>query len=403
MKPGKFLLLIYISLTLMIVPGCWSRRELNSLSISQAIAVDLEPDGKIVLTFLFVKPDSGQKQMGGGSGSGMSYVLVSEKGETLFDTQRDIYLSLPRKLFMGQNSLVIYSEQAARAGLGPLMDLFFRHKDFRLTNYVFVTRGKASDMLKFQPNLESNPVREIFGAITYAHMRVSKTIPKDIKDFLIDLGAPGIEPVLPEIELVPKLAGEELPQSGSSGGGGPSQKTKLRLAGMAVFKEDKFVDWLSPDETRALHFAVAMGHLGIEIIPGPSDKKLAVEIIGGTSKIKPIVKNGRLFIRIESTSAANIGETMGVKGIDNPDLINELNKETENVIRERIEKLVKKAQKEYRSDFMGFGSAIWREMPQYWKEIENEWDELFTEIPVEVVVKVDIKGIGMASDYSNER
>jgi spore germination protein KC len=149
MKPGKFLLLIYISLTLMIVPGCWSRRELNSLSISQAIAVDLEPDGKIVLTFLFVKPDSGQKQMGGGSGSGMSYVLVSEKGETLFDTQRDIYLSLPRKLFMGQNSLVIYSEQAARAGLGPLMDLFFRHKDFRLTNYVFVTRGKASDMLKF--------------------------------------------------------------------------------------------------------------------------------------------------------------------------------------------------------------------------------------------------------------
>lgn len=265
MTPKK--LLIVILLPLMLVSGCWSRREINALSISQAIAIDREPDGKIMLTFLFAKPEKSQKS-GGASSSEKPYALVAEKGETLNEAERNISLGLPRKLFMGQNSLIIYSEQAARSGLGPLVDLFSRHKDFRLTNYVFVTKGRASDIFKFGPNIEDNPVRQMLGAITYAHMRVSKTIPQNLKDFLIKLEEPGIEPVLPEVETVPKLVGEELDQNKTTAeGGGNSRKLKPHLAGMGVFKGDRLVGWLSPAETRSLHFATAKEHIGVEIVP----------------------------------------------------------------------------------------------------------------------------------------
>lgn len=115
------------------------------------------------------------------------------------------------------------------------------------------------------------------------------------------------------------------------------------------------------------------------------------------------MKNGKLSIRIEITSVGNIGESMGVRGIDNPDFVSMLNKQTEKVIKERVEQLVEKAQKEYRSDFIGFGNAIWQEEPKIWKEVENQWDETFTKIPVEVAVRVDIKGIGMSSDYISEQ
>ena len=57
----KKLGLIFLAITIMDDPliGCWSRRELDTLSIISAIGIDKsEEDGKLSVTFQIIKPSA---------------------------------------------------------------------------------------------------------------------------------------------------------------------------------------------------------------------------------------------------------------------------------------------------------------------------------------------------------
>ncbi len=49
-------LMVVVFLLVLLVQGCWSRREVSELAIVIGVAVDLTPDGKYLLTIQFSKP-----------------------------------------------------------------------------------------------------------------------------------------------------------------------------------------------------------------------------------------------------------------------------------------------------------------------------------------------------------
>lgn len=401
MKKNKLLIICLIIIIMFTASGCWSRREINNLSIARTIAVDKEPDGKTRLTYLFAKPGAFAKMGAGAAPGEKAYFLISATGETLYDTERNISLGLSRKLFMGQNSLIIIGEEAARAGVRPITDFFTRHKDVRLTTWLLVHRGKASDLLKIDPALEKSPALEILGSINFAQRRVSKSISRNTRDFLVDLGNPGIEPVLPEIQLVPLTADEDLKAQKKAG---ESSQSRFRLAGTAIFNKDRLVGWLSALETKGLHFATSKQQIGIVVIKPEKDpaKKVSIEITEGNSKIKPIFSKGKVSIRIEVKVKGTLGEDIEIKNIENPEMFKKLDQHTEKVIKNLIQLALNQAQKKYKIDFFGFGQAIWRDDPKYWKEIEKDWDKIFPGLPVEIAVDAKVIRSGMFGDYFKE-
>lgn len=66
-----------------------------------------------------------------------------------------------------------------------------------------------------------------------------------------------------------------------------------------------------------------------------------------------------------------------------------MEKEAERTLKEIIESSIAKTQEEFNVDVFGFGEAIHRSNPDYWKKVKKEWDEKFTNMPIEV--KIDIK------------
>jgi len=50
-----------------------------------------------------------------------------------------------------------------------------------------------------------------------------------------------------------------------------------------------------------------------------------------------------------------------------------------------------------KTDVFGFGFAFYREKYDLWKEMEDNWDEIFASLPVEIEVEAKIRKIGLVN------
>ena len=125
---------------------------------------------------------------------------------------------------------------------------------------------------------------------------------------------------------------------------------------------------------------------------GEKHTNVTLEIMKSKTKIKPEVIDGKPNIRVDISVDVNIGEIMG-----SDDFISEkgriaLKKAAEKQIKGSLNNLIEKAQKEYKTDFLGFGEKLNHFMPKVWKSVEKQWDEVFADMETSVNINVRIKG-----------
>ena len=52
-------------------------------------------------------------------------------------------------------------------------------------------------------------------------------------------------------------------------------------------------------------------------------------------------------------------------------------------------------QKEYKADAIGVGEYISKFHPKVWKEVSEDWDEIFSQMDIEVALTVDVRRRGL--------
>ena len=57
---------------------------------------------------------------------------------------------------------------------------------------------------------------------------------------------------------------------------------------------------------------------------------------------------------------------------------------------------------ETNSDVLGLGNLIYRKKPRVWEEIEDDWDDIFPELEVDIIVEVEQKRTGLVSTPVHE-
>ena len=114
--------------------GCWNRIELNELSIVSATAVDIKKNGKWEISYQLVIPQAISATTGVSTNVGP--VMFSTEGESM-----RVESIIRARSFLGSllchNLMVVVSEEAAKAGIAPLMDVYLRNPDYCETGYRF--------------------------------------------------------------------------------------------------------------------------------------------------------------------------------------------------------------------------------------------------------------------------
>ncbi|MEH7334738.1 Ger(x)C family spore germination protein [Neobacillus drentensis] len=385
----KFLLIIISLCSLFLLTSCWNRKELNELAIVVGMGIDIVDD-KFVVTVQVVNPGEIAESQGGGGKSPV--VVYQEKGNTLFEAIRRITTVSPRKLYFSHLRLLVLGEEFAKKGIAKTLDLLSRDPEMRTDFYIVIAKNKkAGDILKIVTTMERIPAQKVFESLLSSEKAWATTIQITMDQLIYDIISEGISAKLTGIKLIGGVQeGENLENT---------QQTKpnafLKYDSIGVFRKDKFIGWLSENESKGLNYALGNVTSTVVTIPCPQKGKTAIELIHTTSELKTEVSDHKPKGIIKITTVGNVGNVQ-CKTLDltKPETIRFLENETRKNIEHTIYKSLYAAQKKYKIDPFGFGEALHRSNPDYWHLIQKDWLQIFENMPVEIDVKVKIHNIG---------
>jgi spore germination protein KC len=166
--------------------------------------------------------------------------------------------------------------------------------------------------------------------------------------------------------------------------------TNLKYTGLAVFNKDKLVGWLNQKESMGANFVRGKVKSSSIALPCPGSSKQAFfEPIRMNAKTRAKLKRGRPVIQVKVSGEGNMSDAHCPIDMSQQDVIRDLERSINKTVEEMVDASIEKAQKKYKSDIFGFGSAVERSIPKYWYKVENDWSEIYPD--VQVIVSADIR------------
>jgi Ger(x)C family germination protein len=200
-----------------------------------------------------------------------------------------------RPYYTGQAQAMVYSQEVARAGLRPLLDLYNRDPIVPGVVQMVISAGSSREILSTKVHQKHNPALYISEMMQNAPQNLFITN-STLYTFLMDLEA-GKNPVIPVL----KKEGEH----------------DLALCGLAIFDKDRMIDMVDLDQSRILIFLRGIkgqGYLPFQIkeedrvlmegtILAKNKRKIKVYAGEGTYKAEIIIQlSGRI---VELVAAAS--------------------------------------------------------------------------------------------------
>lgn len=130
----------------------------------------------------------------------------------------------------------------------------------------------------------------------------------------------------------------------------------------------------------------------------PNGKKITFYILGATSKVKSIIENNNIIIKVNIKSQSSILELDDkLDTMKHPKIMDDLGKLQSEAIEREVNLALNASQKKFDADIFDFGSLIHRDYPKEWKSLEGNWNNIFPHIKVEVTVTSNLKNPGTIS------
>ena len=398
MRKKIVFIILYIVLEIFLT-GCCNARELEELGISLLISLDIEND-KVLLTGEVVDPSYTQSD--GTSTEGSSVKYVQGTGNNIHEAFRDITLKFDRRLFISHNKVIIIGEELAKRGLVKHMDQLFRNNEQRETTYILIAKGtKGYEVMGINSGLEQIPANYISKLIENIEYN-PKTRDVSMVEYLKTYYHKGHQPTVGVIE---KKTKKEIDQTVEKAG---AQSYELSVIGSAVFDKDVLVGYLNGNDTKSLNFIADNVKGGIITFPTPKPvigvgmenepihKNLSsMLIINNKTKNDIEIKDDNIVLKTKIKLRGAVGEVVGNIDISKEENLKELEKACSKAAEEGIKSAVTKVQKEFGLDIFGFGLVFHRKYPEEWKNIKENWDEIFSKADFEIEVETDIIRTGL--------
>ncbi|OBZ16815.1 Ger(x)C family spore germination protein [Bacillus sp. FJAT-26390] len=397
MTKWKLLLPLIVCL---LAAGCWNRVELNDIAVISATGVDWK-DGNWVLTYQVVIPQAISSQSA--SSNSASVNVFSTKGESFRSAVSKASQETSRRLYFSHTQIIIIGQEAARKGLGPLLDTYLRNHDSRETVSVYLSKGSARRMLEQLIPLEKIPASAIQRMITNEELNSSIFRQMTVHQVMMDLlgtthatGLPGlvVAGTTESMDTVGKLSRTNTP-------------SKVRLYDLGLIAGDKLVGWINNEESQGVMWLA--DHVKKATIPfacaadGEGQKNSTIRITHAKTKLRPELSNGKWIMHVNVSSEGTLMEYNCAGELAKPRQVDQVERLIEREIASIMEKGWKAVSK-HRADVLGFGNVIHERYPKQWSKSRENWMEIFPNTEVKIAVEVKLLSTGMSgSGFKKEQ
>ncbi|WP_155592267.1 Ger(x)C family spore germination protein [Lysinibacillus cavernae] len=378
-------------LVILLLGGCWNKRELNELAIVTAVGVD-KSDELIEISVQIVNPS--QVASNKASSFQVPVFTYHAKGKSLFDAIRRLTTLTPRKPYYAHAQIIIIGEEMAEDGMNSILDLFQRDPEGRSEfNIVVAHESTAQEILSILTPLEDIPASKMLKSLKDSEAAWGTTESVTLDELVQSLGSIDKSAVLPSIHV----HGDADAGDNSLNVEKIESPAQLQYGGLAVFKNYKLIGFLSEEESRDYNFLNNNIKGSFEIIACPENGKISAEIINSSTKVTGDFQHDKPSITFQLEIEQNVAEISCPLDLTKSETINALNKETSKQIKKRLEDTLHTIQKTYQADILNFGEVLHREDYKAWNRIKKDWPTLYPELEVNLEVDVITKGIGTAT------
>ncbi|WP_338827928.1 Ger(x)C family spore germination protein [Neomoorella thermoacetica] len=389
-------LFLTIIITAVVTTGCWDNLDLERRALVLGTAVDLlsvengsQQNEQIELTLeMPILRRMAARSSGGGGGSGgggdekeLPTWQLTLTGLTVDEAISNAATRSERRIFLGHQKVIIIGEELARRhNLMEVLDFWPRNREGYLAITVLLTDGRAGDLFTAQPKF-ARSVSMFLQEQAERQLRTSRFIKHNLSDLIATVNA-GRDILIARAALV---KGKDAPE--------------LQVSGTGVIKEGKLVGWLNPAETQAAVW-VSGEFKGGEILALPIPELariLSLKLNKIKADVHPQFTGDGVSMAIKLDINADITETMGNRSPLGAKDLPLIESQAGEEIKQRVQQVVGRLQREYQADVLGFGHKIEQSNPRLWENIKNNWRQIFMQMPVSVDVKIKIRHTGMVS------
>lgn len=364
-----FLMSALLALTLC---GCWNYRSLDQMDIVVGVAIDFDKEANEFKISYEVADLLRADKKGSINGA-----LIESRGKTLFDAARNAKRKEADKLFFGSAYIVVISQDIAREmGLMPVLEWFLRDGECRETMCVALSLLDTAKAVLERPKDASGILSvELHDIIMEDNKVTSSSMHTRIYEIYGLVKPPRRSVMLPALRKS---------QTGKQG--------SCEINGTGVFKEDKLVGFLTPEESKSALFVEDKLKSGILTLSmtGGQPEDMSLEIFGNTTKKSFTYEQGKVKISIETDTDVSVAENQSRLDIMDAQVIKSVEAAAAKKVEKNIADVIAKVQSEFKADIFGFGEMIYKQNLPLWRQLEPSWDELFPTLEVEVAAKVNV-------------
>ncbi|CAK7064253.1 Ger(x)C family spore germination protein [Tissierella sp.] len=374
-----FLFTLFILLIAVLTTGCWNYREIEKLALISGMAIDKVSSGKgYEMTAEVIDISASIRE------PKFDSIRMQSYGESVFECVRNMINISAKPPYWSHATTVIISEDVAKDGIIPILDWIVRDAEPRLTLYLLISKTPtAKEILSLQSLSTKIRSFEIENMIT-SNNRLSQVPNVLASELTNDISNKGISTVIPTVDMVFNEG-----------------KQTMALSGGAILNKDKLAGFMDLEDVKYYLFVrdkIEGGLLTIDITDNTTLDNVTLEIFKNKTKITPVVSNDKLSMHIKIKTEVAIGESDTPINILKESNIQHIKYTAEEFLKNNISKLIDNMQKDFGLDIFGFGSIVKKKNPKLWKEIDDNWGEIFKDLDVKIDVDVHIRSSGHLSD-----
>jgi spore germination protein KC len=373
-------------MTALLISGCWSSSEINTLGISVCIGIDKTDNGYAVSEQVINPKAIASKRATNES----PVVVYTGEGENIQAILTGMTTSMSRLIYHSHLRMVILSEEIAEEGIADLVDYFLRHREYRADFYFAIARGvSARELVETLTPIEAIPGVDMFKKLKISQEHWAPTKGIKIVELANAIAAEGVTPVINGVELADEgsevNSTDVLRQS--------NDYKKITFTEVGVFQGDKLVGWLDENEAKGYNYITGGVTSTSGYSSGEGGSEITTEVIKATSRIKATVADNQPRIDVTVKIRYIVDQVKGDLDVTKIENLEKINQMHERKITGICNESVKKAQ-ELKADIFGFGERLHAKDPAYWKTVKDNWSEVFATVSVHITVKAELVSIG---------
>jgi len=387
------IIIFQCSLLSVLLAGCWDEKNIEEHGFVVGVAIDLVDEQTkenlmIALTNQLVIPAGiGTPQQGGGEQK--AFLNLTAHGESMFNIGRKMASQTSRAPYYEHLKVLIVSEELASNPelLATLADFFIRDHEMRRGVHIYISEGKAKEILEIDPKPERIPaifLNTVTDNEQEALEMISSVQVGELHKLLLESFS----------YVLPKIAAQE-------------DKSKVHDDKTAVFQgyNNQMVGTLTGEETKGLNLLTEKNMSG-SIVFEIDNKPMAYEVTGTKIKMDIDTTDPRnLDVSINIKAGGGIAEMFGDRTLLDEAYIAKIEDKVAEEIEQLANQTIKKVQHELNADVLEIGKNLEQQHYDLWKKMEGSWERgenYFSKANIHVSAEVNVRQTGV-TDKAKDR